>query len=141
MSPHVPGIFNGVPGVWCTATFGTPRLFGHIAGACTFVSRTCIPHPRPTSPTTAIHWLANMPRPHFKLALILLLAALPRLTLANDSAVLYAIDLRKWSGRGIGWIDAHLLTSALVTQTPLWTLDRRLHGLAAKAGAAWINRV
>jgi predicted nucleic acid-binding protein len=70
-----------------------------------------------------------------------LLAALPRLTLANDSAVLYAIDLRKWSGRGIGWIDAHLLTSALVTQTPLWTLDRRLHGLAAEAGAAWINRI
>lgn len=69
-----------------------------------------------------------------------LLAALPRVTLTNDSAVLYAIDLRKWSGRGIGWIDAHLLTSALLTQTPLWTLDRRLHGIAADAGAAWINR-
>jgi predicted nucleic acid-binding protein len=68
-----------------------------------------------------------------------LLAALPRLALANDSAVLYAIDLRKWSGRGIGWIDAHLLTAALVTQTPLWTLDRRLHGVAAEAGAAWVS--
>jgi predicted nucleic acid-binding protein len=70
-----------------------------------------------------------------------LLAALPSLALAKDSAVLYAIDLRKWSGRGIGWIDAHLLTSALLTQTPLWTLDRRLHGIAAAAGAAWINRI
>ena len=68
-----------------------------------------------------------------------LLAALPRLALANEAAVMYAIDLRKWWGRGIGWIDAHLLTSALLTQTPLWTLDRRLHGIAAEAGAAWIN--
>jgi predicted nucleic acid-binding protein len=66
-----------------------------------------------------------------------LLAALPSLTLADDSAVLYAIDLRKWSGRGIGWIDAHLLTSALLTRTPLWTLDRKLRDLASEAGAAW----
>jgi len=70
-----------------------------------------------------------------------LLAALPWLALANDAAVLYAIDLRKWSGRGIGWIDAHLLTSALLTQMPLWTLDRRLYGIAAQAGVAWINRI
>jgi len=66
-----------------------------------------------------------------------LLAALPSLTPADDSAVLYAIDLRKWSGRGIGWIDAHLLTSALLTRTPLWTLDRKLLDLASEAGAAW----
>lgn len=68
-----------------------------------------------------------------------LLAALPCLALADDAAVLYAIDARKWSGRGIGWIDAHLLTSALLTQTPLWTLDRKLHGMAAGAGAVWVN--
>ena len=66
-----------------------------------------------------------------------LLAELPSLTPADDSAVLYAIHLRKWSGRGIGWMDAHLLTSALLTRAPLWTLDRKLHGLAAEAGAAW----
>jgi len=69
-----------------------------------------------------------------------LLAALPRLALSNDASVLQAIDLRKWPGRGIGWIDAHLLTSALLTQTPLWTLDRKLHGLASHAGVAWVNR-
>jgi predicted nucleic acid-binding protein len=59
-----------------------------------------------------------------------LLSALPCLPLAEDAAVLYAIDARKWAGRGIGWIDAHLLTSALLTQTPLWTLDRKLHHVA-----------
>ncbi|HEV8413738.1 MAG TPA: PIN domain-containing protein [Bryobacteraceae bacterium] len=70
-----------------------------------------------------------------------LLAALPRIIQADDSAVLYAIDLRKWSGRGIGWLDAHLLTSALLTRTPLWTLDRKLHGLASQAGAAWARPI
>lgn len=64
-----------------------------------------------------------------------LLAALPRLALADDDTVLHAIDLRRWSGRGIGWVDAHLLTSALLAQTPIWTLDRKLRDLAAEAGA------
>jgi predicted nucleic acid-binding protein len=69
-----------------------------------------------------------------------LLASLPHVVLADDASVLQAIDLRKWSGRGIGWIDAHLLTSALLMQTPLWTLDRKLRGLATKAGVAWIGQ-
>ena len=62
-----------------------------------------------------------------------LLAALPRLALGNDASVLHAIGLRKWSGRGIGWIEAHLLTSALLTQTPLWTQDRKLRGKVGEA--------
>ena len=69
-----------------------------------------------------------------------LLAALPRLALTNDASVLRAIDLRKWSGRGIGWIDAHLLTAALLTEASFWTQDRRLRALAAEAGVAWIDR-
>ncbi len=74
-------------------------------------------------------------------ATLVLLAALPRLPLADDAAVLYAIDARKWPGRGIGWIDAHLLTSALLTRTPLWTQERKLHDLAAEAGAAWTSPI
>ena len=57
LHPH-DEVFNGVPGVWCTATFGRPRLFGQIAGACTSVSRTCGSDPRsagrpPGRPTRA----------------------------------------------------------------------------------------
>jgi predicted nucleic acid-binding protein len=41
---------------------------------------------------------------------------------------------RKLHGRGIGWIDAHLLASALVGEVSLWTADPRLadtaHALA-----------
>ena len=36
--------------------------------------------------------------------------------------------LEKWklAGRGIGWIDTHLILSALLSKCTLWTLDVRL---------------
>jgi predicted nucleic acid-binding protein len=33
---------------------------------------------------------------------------------------------RKLNGRGIGWVDAHLLASALVGRLKLWTADSSL---------------
>jgi len=35
-------------------------------------------------------------------------------------------------GKGIGWIEAHLLASVLTFAGTLWTLDRRLAAAAAK---------
>jgi predicted nucleic acid-binding protein len=43
----------------------------------------------------------------------------------------------KLHGRGIGWIDAHLLASALVARVPLWTADERLAGLADEIGVGY----
>lgn len=37
---------------------------------------------------------------------------------------------RKLHGRGIGWVDVHLLASALVGRLTLWTTDPALAGLA-----------
>jgi predicted nucleic acid-binding protein len=37
---------------------------------------------------------------------------------------------RRIQGRGIGWIDAHLLASALVGHLTLWTADSRLAAIA-----------
>jgi len=37
-------------------------------------------------------------------------------------------------GRGIGWVDVHLLASARLTGIPLWTLDRRLKEVAGSLG-------
>jgi predicted nucleic acid-binding protein len=42
---------------------------------------------------------------------------------------------RKLHGRGIGWIDAHLLASALVGRLGLWTADPALATLAQELGA------
>ncbi|PJB30664.1 MAG: VapC toxin family PIN domain ribonuclease, partial [Deltaproteobacteria bacterium CG_4_9_14_3_um_filter_65_9] len=36
------------------------------------------------------------------------------------------LDRTKLHGKGIGWIDIHLLASAHIARASLWTLDRRL---------------
>ena len=47
---------------------------------------------------------------------------------------------RKLHGRGIGWIGAHLLASALVADTYLWTADEHLARLAGELGIAYRSR-
>jgi predicted nucleic acid-binding protein len=44
---------------------------------------------------------------------------------------------RKLNGRGIGWIDAHLLASALVGRLKLWTADSSLAMVAMELGIAY----
>jgi hypothetical protein len=51
--------------------------------------------------------------------------------------VLGLIDREKLFGRGIGYIDAHLLAAARLTvDTRLWTRDRTLNMAAAQLGLA-----
>jgi len=47
---------------------------------------------------------------------------------------------RNLHGKGIGWIDAHLLASAVVADTNLWTADEHLARLAAELGIAYRSR-
>jgi hypothetical protein len=47
------------------------------------------------------------------------------------------VRARRLHGRGIGWIDAHLLASALVGRLRLWTTDPRLATLAKELGVAY----
>ncbi len=44
---------------------------------------------------------------------------------------------RKLHGRGVGWIDIHLLASALVDRLRLWTADPRFATLARELGVAY----
>jgi hypothetical protein len=44
---------------------------------------------------------------------------------------------RRLHGRGIGWIDAHLLASSLVGRLQLWTTDPRLIALAKELGVLY----
>jgi predicted nucleic acid-binding protein len=46
------------------------------------------------------------------------------------------VRTRRLHGRGIGWIDAHLLASALVGRMRLWTADVRLAAVATELGIA-----
>jgi predicted nucleic acid-binding protein len=54
------------------------------------------------------------------------LAALPQAVPANHSEVLQFIDKYRLMGEGLGYVDMHLLASALLTRVPLWTLDKKL---------------
>ena len=65
-----------------------------------------------------------------------LLRSLPNVTVATDDEVLAFIDSRQIAGRGIGYIDAHLLASAFLENTRLWTLDPRLAEVATQLGVA-----
>jgi predicted nucleic acid-binding protein len=62
------------------------------------------------------------------------LAALPVATRASDAEVMRLIEDRRLWGRGLGWIDAHLLASTLLSRCRLWTLDQRLGAAAAALG-------
>ena len=44
---------------------------------------------------------------------------------------------RKLHGRGIGWIDVHLLASALVARLKLWTTDPALATVAKELGIGY----
>ena len=66
--------------------------------------------------------------------LLPLLSALPCVARASDDEVLALIDGRRLYGKGLGYIDAHLLACCALSRTPLWTFDRRLAKTAAEAG-------
>jgi predicted nucleic acid-binding protein len=44
------------------------------------------------------------------------------------------VEGRNLHGRGIGWIDVHLLASALASRLRLWTADSRLSAIADEFG-------
>jgi predicted nucleic acid-binding protein len=44
---------------------------------------------------------------------------------------------RKLHGRGVGWIDSHLLASALVGRMQLWTADSHFAAVANELGIAY----
>ena len=63
-----------------------------------------------------------------------LLQALPPMPVSTDKEVLFFIDQHELMGRGIGYIDVHLLASARLGGAQLWTRDKRLHTVAAELG-------
>lgn len=68
-----------------------------------------------------------------------LLHSLPALPVATDKEVLYFIDKHKLMGRGIGYIDAHLLAAARLADVPIWTKDKRLHTIATDMALAYVG--
>jgi hypothetical protein len=56
---------------------------------------------------------------------------------ASNEEVLRLIENERLFGRGIGYVDAHLLASVRLTPgSALWTRDKRLNDVAHRLGVA-----
>jgi predicted nucleic acid-binding protein len=64
-------------------------------------------------------------------SILSLLKALPMADVATHEEVLNVIERYSLMGKGLGYIDAHLIASALLSKVPLWTLDKKLERIAA----------
>jgi hypothetical protein len=63
-----------------------------------------------------------------------LIGALPSVPIADHEEVLAFVERRRLMGRGLGWVDVHLLASAVLASLPLWTSDKNLSAVARALG-------
>lgn len=69
-------------------------------------------------------------------AILSLLRSLPTATPVEHDEVMRFIEHHHLMGSGLGYIDLHLLASAVLSRVPLWTLDKMLMAVAFQLGLA-----
>ena len=69
-----------------------------------------------------------------RLEILTYLQSLPMTILAEDEEVLKFIENNQLMGKGLGYIDIHLIASAILTDVPVWTFDKTLDKIAKKIG-------
>jgi predicted nucleic acid-binding protein len=68
--------------------------------------------------------------------ILALIGALPTAPVADHAEVLAFVEGRRLMGTGLGWVDAHLLASAILARVPLWTSDKTLSAVARVLGVS-----
>ena len=67
-----------------------------------------------------------------------LLSMLPASAMATDEETLHFIERHKLMGKGLGYIDIHLLASAILTEAAsLWNTDNQLSAIASELRVAF----
>lgn len=74
---------------------------------------------------------------HNRAEVLGLLQSLPPLSAATEDETLFFIEQQNLMGRGIGYIDAHLLAAAVIRNIPIWTKDKRLMAIAEEKAWAY----
>ena len=64
-------------------------------------------------------------------------AYLPQTPIAAESEVHHLLEAHRLWEKGLGWVDLHLLTAAILCRCNLLTDDRRLREAAQKLGIAY----
>ena len=62
--------------------------------------------------------------------IISLLQSLPMAPMIEFDEFLFSVDRNHFMGRGVGFVDIHLLASAQLAGAPLWTADKNLKSSA-----------
>jgi predicted nucleic acid-binding protein len=65
-----------------------------------------------------------------------LLQSLPTAPAAEHEEAIHFLNEKRLYGRGLGWIDVHLLASAALARARLWTMDRALRKAAVQLGCS-----
>jgi predicted nucleic acid-binding protein len=63
-----------------------------------------------------------------------LLQSLPMATQAAHQETMVFIENRRLMGKGLGYIDVHLMASSVLTGVPIWTFDKRLAEVSKRLG-------
>jgi len=69
---------------------------------------------------------------------IQMLMRIPQVLLAREAEVLLFIDTNHLMGRGVGYIDMHLLASARLNRVSIWTRDKRLGQISSELQIAYL---
>jgi predicted nucleic acid-binding protein len=67
-----------------------------------------------------------------------LYALMHRLASVPHAETVAFVRAHELQGRGIGWLDVHLLASVLAANAPFWTADGRLGRVADELGAGYV---
>ena len=75
---------------------------------------------------------------HHRLQILTLLQHLPHVSEATHDEAMTFMDNKQLMGRGIGFVDVHLLAATVLTPgARIWTRDNRLSAVAQSLGIAW----
>ncbi len=69
-----------------------------------------------------------------KAEILSLLRALSPASHAEHEEVMQFIENYKLMGKGLGYVDMHLIASAVLSKVPIWTLDKKLKDVSLKLG-------
>ncbi len=72
-----------------------------------------------------------------RIEILSLLQALPAAVHAGHEEVMHFIEAHGLMGKGLGYVDAHLLVAVVLTQATLWTFDKKLQESSSRLGLSY----
>lgn len=72
-----------------------------------------------------------------RLEILTLLKALPTIIQAQHKEILQFIENNQLMGRGLGYVDVHLIASAKLSEVLIWTADKKLAEASVNLGLSF----